>query len=132
MRKGKKFMEKSIRRFTKLGCAVIVGLVISYCQLARGGWSVNVNATTGQGTVTVKVTSVTGVVTNKTTPFMLNPSAAINKKTNILFAAEAPLPAGGNPGTYVQVQAFALYKTSIQATNVAGDRTRVCSLLPFR
>ena len=114
-------MEKSISRFTKIGCAAVVGMVFSHCQLGRAGWSVNVSATTGQGTVTVKITSATGVTNIVKTPFMTNPSAAINKKTNTTFAAEGLLPAGGNTNTYVQVQAFASFRTSIQATNVAGD-----------
>jgi hypothetical protein len=124
-------MDRSIRKFTGIGCAIVVGLLISHHQLARAGWSVNVGFTTGQGTVTVKITSATGVVSSKTTPFMLNPSAAINQKSNFLFAVTNSLPAGANPGTYVQVRGAAFGKTSIQSTNVAGDIGDSDELLPF-
>ena len=118
-------MEKSISRFTRIGCAVVVGLVFSYCQLARGGWSVSVGATSGKGTVTVKVTSRTSTSTNVTTvttpAFTLNPSAAINKQSNFVFTATGLLPLNADPRTYVQVRASSNWVTSIQSTNFSND-----------
>ena len=91
-------MEKSIFRFTKIGCAVVLGMVISYCQLARAGWSVKVNASTGKGTLTVKVTSRNTVTntTSVTSLFLTSPSATINQQSNnLFFSAKGALPATG-------------------------------------
>src|SRR6185503_12538029 len=114
-------MEKSIGKFTRIWCAVVVGIVISCCQLARAGWSVNVNSTTGQGTVIVKVTSRTGVSNVVTTPFLAFPSAAINRQSNFVFTATGSLPAGADARTYVQVRGSNYFRTSIQSTNFNGD-----------
>ena len=115
-------MEKSIRRFTRIGCAVVLGMVFCHYQLARAGWSVSVGAIDGKGTVTVKVTSHTGPTNKITTPYLANPSAAINQQSNnIVFSTRGALPSGADPRTYVQVQAFASFRTSIQSTNFASD-----------
>ena len=115
-------MEKSIRRFTRIGCAVVLGMVFCHYQLARAGWSVSVGAIDGKGTVTVKVTSHTGPTNKITTPYLTNPSAAINQQSNnIVFSTTGALPSGADPRTYVQVQAFASFRTSIQSTNFASD-----------
>src|SRR5207245_1721324 len=87
-------------------------------------WSVNVSATDGKGTVTVRVTSRTTTVTNVTTvktPFMTSPSAAINQQSNFVFAATGLLPLNADPRTYVQVRASSNYVTSIQSTNFSND-----------
>jgi len=115
-------------------------MVVSYWQVARAGYSVNVSATTGKGTVTATVTShtadsVTGLKPRITftTPFMVNPSVAINQQSNsfpsgslhsdILFAPanSLALPAGSDARTYVQVRATSNYWASVQSTNLAGD-----------
>ncbi len=114
-------MRKSTWRFTKIACAIGVALVIGVCQLARAGWSVNVGFTTGQGTVTVKVTSASGAISTTNVAFKANPSAAINQKSTFVYDRTNALPAGANLGTYVQVRAGAYGATSIQSTNVAGD-----------
>src|SRR6266496_1730956 len=117
-------MEKSIGRFTRIAYAVVVGMVISHCQMARAGWTVtNMNWSRGTGTVIVKVTSASGDVTNVTTGplVILNPSATINKQSNFVFAATGSLPLHADARTYVQVRASANYQTSIQSTNLAGD-----------
>ncbi len=114
-------MDKSLRRFTRTACAIVFGMVVSYCQLVRGGYSVNVSATTGQGTVTVKVISATGVTNTAKTAFMKFPNAAINQQTNLTFSVTNALPSGSDPRTYVQVQAFTNFITSAQSTNYSGD-----------
>src|SRR5215510_12917810 len=120
MRNGKKFMEKSIRRFTAIGCAVFVGMVISH-QLARAGYSVNVSCTTGQGTVTAIVRSRIGITNTAKSTFRLNPSAAINQQTNLVYSITNALPSGSDPRTFAQVQGFANFVTSAASTNYSGD-----------
>ncbi len=114
-------MEKSIRWFTRIGWVLAVGMVISHCQLARAGYSVNVGISTGSGTVTAMVISNTGVTNRAKTSFLKNPSAAINQQTNLTFNTTNALPSGADPRTFVQVQAFANSVTSVQSTNYSGD-----------
>jgi len=121
---------KLISRIIPAALGLLAILFVHYSQSARAGWSVNVGAN-GSGTVTVKVTSATGIANTVTTPFGPNPGAAINKQSNFTFTATGALPAGANPGTYVQVRAFASYQTSIQQATVGGDRNDNDVLLPF-
>ena len=104
-------------------------LLVLYSQLARAGWSVKVGPT-GSGTVTLKVTSScrTNIVQ---TPFMLNPSAAINRQSNFVFAVTRTNLACANSNTFVQVRAFANYVTSIQSKTAGGDLNDSDELLPF-
>jgi len=125
-------MKKTIGGYTKIGCAVLAGMLISQNQTARAGWSVNVDIT-GKGTVTVKVTSSTGQVsTTNSTSFLTGvyPSAAINPRSGT-YLKTAPLPAGANPGTYVQIKGLNNYGTSITSTNIGGDLGDNDLLLPF-
>jgi hypothetical protein len=105
-------------------------LLLQCLDSARAGWSVNVS-TTGSGTVTVKVTSSTGASNVVRTPFGSNPGAAINKQSNFTFTATGSLPPGASPETYVQVRAFANYKTSIQSRTVGGDLNDSDEVLQF-
>jgi len=108
-------------------------MVFCHYQLARAGWSVSVGAIDGKGTVTVKVTSHTGPTNKITTPYLANPSAAINQQSNFVFAATGLLPLNADPRTYVQVRASSNYVTSIQSTNFNNDigDSVTTDLLPY-
>ena len=105
-------------------------LLVSYRPSARAGWSVNVGVN-GSGTVQVKVSNACGTNTIKT-PFMMNPSAAINRQSNnIVFATNGVLPACARPETYVQVQATNNYRTTIKSFTGPGDLNDNEDLLQF-
>jgi hypothetical protein len=110
--------------------AMLTLLFLNYPQSARAGWSVNVGVN-GSGTVQVKVSNACGTNTIKT-PFMANPSAAINRQSNnIVFSTNGLLPACASSQTYVQVQATNNYKTTIKSFTGPGDANDNDDLLQF-
>lgn len=110
--------------------ALLTILLLNYSPAARAGWSVSVGVN-GSGTVQVKVSNACGTNTIKT-PFMANPSAAINQQSNnIVFSTNAPLPACASSQTYVQVQATNNYKTTIKSFTGPGDLNDNEDLLQF-
>lgn len=121
---------KAILKPMRLALALLTILMINGSQPAWAGWSVNVGVN-GSGTVQVKVSNACGTNTIKT-PFMLNPSAAINQQSNsIKFSTNAPLPACASSQTYVQVQATNNYKTTIKSFTGPGDLNDNEDLLQF-
>ena len=111
-----------------IGLLLIIFMI--YSQPAQAGWSVNVGLN-GSGTVQVKVSNACGTNTIKT-PFMLYPSAAINRQSNnITFSTNGLLPACASSQTYVQVQATNNYKTTIKSFTGPGDANDNEDLLQF-
>jgi len=105
-------------------------LFLNNPQSTQAGWSVNVGVN-GSGTVQVKVSNACGTNTIKT-PFMANPSAAINRQSNnIAFSTNGLLPACASSQTYVQVQATNNYKTTIKSFTGPGDANDNDDLLQF-
>ena len=105
-------------------------LLVHYSQPARAGWTVIVGKN-GIGTVQVKVTSACGISNIVKTGSIQNPSAAINQKSNFVFALTGLLPACASLDTFVQVRASSNYVTSIQSNTGPGDTNDSDEVLQF-
>src|SRR5712671_2046136 len=110
-------------QFKSVGFAIIIiGLLISQCQLALAGWTGVIDGS-GKGWASVNVKSATlntGQVSTKTNT--LNPSAAMAPTTGYL--TNAPLPGGSSSNTYARIkgQRYGVWSASMSATNT-GDGT---------
>jgi len=113
-------MENTIRRYTRIGSAVLAGMVIGYGQLVLAGWTGQMNGT-GYGKASVNVTSSTAKSNTVGTANMQSPGAAMTNTTT--YFAGGPLPSGASTATVARIKGSAGYvwKANTLATN--GDKT---------
>src|SRR5258706_12598165 len=115
-------MQNISGQFKKVGCAIIIGVVISQCHLALAGWTGLINGKgIGWASVNVKSSTLeTGRVTTRTNTTY--PSAAMAPTTGYL--TNAPLPGGSATNTYARIKGLygGGWSASTTATNT-GDGT---------
>src|SRR5712671_4221897 len=114
------FMENTIRRCTRIGSAVLVGMVIGYGQLALAGWTGQMNGT-GYGKASVNVTSSTAKSNTVGTANMQSPSAAMTNTAT--YFAGGPLPSGASTATVARIKGSAGYVWKANTTATNGDKT---------
>ena len=116
-------MKNTVFRFTRLGCALAVGMMISQGQLALAGWTGAMNGTGyGQASVNVRAFETSLLKTRKvTTTNMLSPSAAITTTEGYVFGA--PLPADASPATVAKAIGFPGYIWQAATVGSNGDTT---------
>lgn len=112
-------MKNTIFRFTKMACALAIGLMISEGQLARAGWTGAMNST-GYGKGSVNVTSPEKSKTYGT-PNTNGPSVTMSYDANFFFGSS--LPSGSSLGTVAQVKGFAGYVWQANTVGSNGDST---------
>src|SRR2546425_8545491 len=105
-------MEKSIRKFTKIGCAVVAGLVISQWQTVMAGWTGIMNGV-GYGWASVNVVSSTGKegsisTLDKNTPAASMPTNIVNGTVDSSYL-NSKLPNGSSIGTVSRVKGSSGY-----------------------
>ena len=98
-------MKNTVFRFTKLGYALAVGMMMSQGQLALAGWSGAQNGY-ALGVARANVTSAAEKVSNASTPLMTGPNVSIQQFD---YQYGAPLPIGASLNTVAQVRAFPGY-----------------------
>src|SRR5438477_7648390 len=126
MRKAKKFMEKSVRRFTRIGCAVVAGMLISHWQTVMAGWSGIMNGV-GYGWASVDVISSSSKEASLTTTSKDTPAASM--PTNIVSGTvdssylNGKLPNGSSIGTVSRVKGSSGYVWQAITVGNGGDGT---------
>lgn len=126
MRKAKKFMEKSVRRFTRIGCAVVAGMLISHWQTVMAGWSGIMNGV-GFGWASVDVVSSSLKEKTLTTPSKDTPAASMPTViTNGVIDSSytnSSLPNGSSIGTVSRIKGSSGYVWQAITVGNGGDGT---------
>lgn len=116
-------MKKVIIRHARLGCAVILGVMMSQCPRAWAGWTGTVNGS-GVGWAQSWVTSVTtnrAVAQTATNVPTKNPSAAISPAAG--YIATNNLPKGASTSTYSKTLTGTGYQLQNATVAAGGDKT---------
>ncbi len=114
-------MEKSIRKFTKIGCAVVVGMLITHHQTetAMAGWSGSMNGV-AFGWASVNVVSSSLKEKNLSTVNMTAPGAAMAPAS---YATNSTLPNGSSSTTKARIQGSSGYVWTADTVGYNGDST---------
>src|SRR5687768_2425227 len=118
---GKLVMKNANSSFGKIGCAILVGLVLAQNQSVFAGWTGLINGA-GRGWASVNVRSST-LVTNRisTVNDLLFPSASMSPATG--YKTNGPLPSGAAATTYSRIKGLSggIWQATSRAT--IGDGT---------
>src|SRR6266568_2321476 len=114
-------MQKTIGRYSKIGCAVVVGMVINHCQIALAGWTGYINGV-GFGWASANVRSSTFHSTKVTTPSFTGPNATIPLTNGYTYFTNSP--SGASTNTYSRIRGLAgAVWTNTACAAVVGDGT---------
>src|ERR1041385_254826 len=113
-------MRNTICRYSGIGYAFLVGMIIGQGQMALAGWTGSMNGS-GFGKAQVNVTSSTSKTNIVTTTNMVSPSAAMTNTTGYVFGG--PLPSGASSATIARIKGLPGYVWQSTTTAKNGDKT---------